>query len=179
MKIRISSPLSFDSIVDGPGLRMVIWTQGCKHSCTKCHNPQTHDLHGGFEVYIDEIIDSIKKLRLQRGITLSGGEPFLQPEPLQKIAKEARNQGLDVWAYTGFTFEQLLDNKNPNYFKNLNLLNQIDALVDGKFVYEKRDISLRFRGSSNQRVIDVQKSLKNKKVILLDEYNQNYLYNAK
>lgn len=179
MKIRLSSPLSFDSIVDGPGLRMVIWTQGCIHNCNECHNPQTHNLYGGYEVDISEVINNIQNLKLQRGITFSGGEPFLQPEPLEKIAKEAKNSNLDVWAYTGFTFEQLLDNKNPNYFKNINLLNQIDILVDGKFIYEKRNIHLRFRGSSNQRVIDVQKSLKNKKVILAKEYIEEELCSAK
>lgn len=179
MKIRLSSPLSFDSIVDGPGLRMVIWTQGCIHNCNECHNPQTHDLNGGYEIDANEIIDSIKKLRLQRGITLSGGEPFLQQEALEVIAKEAKNTNLDVWAYTGFTFEQLLDKKNPHYFKNLNLLKQIDILIDGKFIYDKRDISLRFRGSSNQRIIDVQKSLRNKCIILADEYMEKELCDAK
>ncbi|MGL6108100.1 anaerobic ribonucleoside-triphosphate reductase activating protein [Romboutsia sp.] len=179
MKIRLSSHLSFDSIVDGPGLRMVVWTQGCTHKCSECHNPQTHDLNGGYEVDIDEIITNIKGRKLQRGITLSGGEPFLQQEPLEKIAKEAKNSNLDVWAYTGFTFEQLLDSKNPHYFKNLNLLNQIDILVDGKFIYEKRDINLRFRGSSNQRIIDVQKSLINRQVFLANEYMEEQLCSAK
>lgn len=179
MKIRLSSPLSFDSIVDGPGLRMVVWTQGCTHKCNECHNPQTHDLNGGYEVEVNDIINNIKKLKLQRGITLSGGEPFLQQVPLEIIAREAKESDLDVWTYTGFTFEQLLDSKNPNYFKNLKLLKQIDILIDGKFVYDKRDISLKFRGSSNQRIIDVQKSLKNKCVFLATEYIEKQLCNVK
>ncbi|KAK2274698.1 4Fe-4S single cluster domain-containing protein, partial [Clostridioides difficile] len=104
-----------------------------------------------------------------------GGEPFLQPEPLEEIAREAKINGLDVWSYTGFTFEQLLDKKNRAYFKNLNLLKQIDILVDGKFIAEKKDISLKFRGSSNQRIIDVQKSLKYKKVFLVEQYMKDDL----
>jgi anaerobic ribonucleoside-triphosphate reductase activating protein len=179
MKIRISSSTTFDSIVDGPGLRMVIWTQGCIHNCKDCHNPQTHDICGGYEVEIDNIISNIKKLKLQRGITLSGGEPFLQPEALEVIAKEAKINNLDVWSYTGFTFEQLLDSKNPNRFKNLNLLKQIDVLIDGKFELDKKDFNLKFRGSSNQRVIDVVKSLKYKKVMLVEEYMQGNLSEAR
>ncbi|MDK2565086.1 anaerobic ribonucleoside-triphosphate reductase activating protein [Romboutsia sedimentorum] len=179
MKIRISSSTTFDSIVDGPGLRMVIWTQGCIHNCKDCHNPQTHDICGGHEVEIDNIISNIKKLKLQRGITLSGGEPFLQPEALEVIAKEAKINNLDVWSYTGFTFEQLLDSRNPNRFKNLNLLKHIDVLVDGKFELDKKDFNLKFRGSSNQRVIDVVKSLKYKKVMLVEEYMQDNLFEAR
>lgn len=170
MNVKISSPLTFDSIVDGPGLRMVVWTQGCIHNCKGCHNPQTHTLNGGYEIDTKDIIEKMKTLKLQRGITLSGGEPFLQPEALEEVAREAKDKGLDVWAYTGFTFEQLLDKDSTSYFKNLNLLKHIDVLVDGKFVEAKRDISLKFRGSSNQRVIDVQNSLKHKKIIFSEEY---------
>ena len=179
MKIRLSSPLSIDSIVDGPGLRMVIWTQGCIHNCLDCHNPQTHNLYGGFEIETDEVIDKIKTLRLQKGITLSGGEPFLQPEALEEICKEAKSNKLDVWAYSGFTIEQLLDNNNPSYFKNLSLLKQVDILVDGKFISEKKDISLKFRGSSNQRIIDIQKSIKYKDIILAEEYMEDSLCEVK
>lgn len=179
MKLRISYPTTFDSIVDGPGLRMVVWTQGCTHNCRECHNPQTHRLNGGYEVDSKEIIEKIKSLKLQRGITLSGGEPFLQPEALEEIARETKKNNLDVWAYTGFTIEQLLDNKNPLYFKHLNLLKQIDVLVDGKFILEKKDISLKFRGSSNQRIINVERTLKNKQVFLMDKYMKDSLYEAK
>ena len=170
MKIRVSSDITFDSIVDGPGLRMVIWTQGCMHNCIGCHNPQTHSLCGGYEVDTKDIINTIKDLKLQKGITLSGGEPFLQPEALEEIAKEAKKYRLDIWSYTGFTFEELLDKNNPHYLKNIKLLNQIDVLVDGKFIENKKDIGLRFRGSSNQRIIDVQKSLKYKTLFLKEEY---------
>ncbi|MEG2247099.1 MAG: 4Fe-4S single cluster domain-containing protein, partial [Peptostreptococcaceae bacterium] len=136
-------------------------------------------LDGGCEVDIQEIIQKIGTLKLQKGITLSGGEPFLQQEALEQIAKEAKNKGLDVWAYTGFTFEQLLDRNNESYFKNLSLLKNIDVLVDGKFIEDKKDISLKFRGSSNQRIIDVVNSLKQHKVVLSEEYIEQNLYIAK
>ena len=119
-------------------------------------------------------------LKLQQGITLSGGEPFLQPAPLVEIAKEAKNINLDVWSYTGFKFEELIDRKNPLYFENVELLKYIDVLVDGRFELDKRDISLLFRGSSNQRIIDVKKSLKYKTAVLKFEYMQEkQLYTAK
>lgn len=173
MKLRLASDLSYDSIVDGPGLRMVIWTQGCIHHCKGCHNPQTHKLDGGIIYDTDYILMQIKRLRLQKGITLSGGEPFLQPKALAIIAKEAKNNNLDVWCYTGFTFEQLTDKSNPLYFDNINLLKYIDVIVDGKFILNKKEIGLKFRGSSNQRIIDVKNSLKSKTVVLKYEYMEN------
>ena len=180
MKLRIASPVICDSIVDGPGLRMVVWTQGCKHNCKGCHNPQTHSLNGGYEVDTKEIIDQMASLKLQQGITLSGGEPFLQPAPLAEIAKEAHKINLDVWSYTGFTFEQLIDKNNPLYFENMELFKYVDVLVDGRFEIDKRDISLLFRGSSNQRIIDVKKSLKYKTAVLKFEYMETHdFYTAK
>ena len=170
MNIRLAYPITYDSIVDGPGLRAVIWTQGCNHNCKWCHNPQTHDTCGGHIVDSLNINSEINKLRLHRGITLSGGEPFMQSEALLDVAKECKNLNLDVWAYTGYTFEDLTDKKNPNYFNNINLLRNIDVLVDGRFIETKKDITLRFRGSSNQRIIDVKKSLENKRIHLHEEY---------
>lgn len=170
MKLRIASPVICDSIVDGPGLRMVIWTQGCKHNCKGCHNPQTHDLNKGYYVDVEEIISQIKSLKLQRGITFSGGEPFLQPKPLAEIAVYAKKYNLDIWTYTGYTFEELVNINNPLYLDNINLLKNIDILVDGRFDITKKDISLLFRGSYNQRIIDVKKSLKERKIILAEEY---------
>lgn len=179
MKIRLASPITMDSIVDGPGLRAVIWTQGCIHQCKGCHNPQTHDLCGGYLENTDNIVKEICNLKLHRGITLSGGEPFMQSEALLDIVKASKENKLDVWAYTGYTFEELLDKKNPSYFNNLNLLRSIDVLVDGKFIEAKKDISFKFRGSSNQRIIDVQKSLKGKKIYLHEEYMKDELEIAK
>lgn len=179
MNVRLASPITYDSIVDGPGLRVVVWTQGCIHNCRGCHNPQTHDISGGYEIDSKEIIKQITKLRLHRGITLSGGEPFMQSEALIDIAKESRNNNLDVWAYTGYTLEELIDKKNPNYFNNINLLRNIDVLVDGRFMENKKNINLKFRGSENQRIIDVRKSLENKKIYLHEEYMKEELDIAK
>ncbi|WP_434797802.1 anaerobic ribonucleoside-triphosphate reductase activating protein [Terrisporobacter vanillatitrophus] len=179
MKLRLASQLTYDSIVDGPGLRMVIWTQGCIHHCYKCHNPQTHKLEGGIIVDTDYVIEEIKKLKLHRGITLSGGEPFLQPKALSLIAKYAQLESLDVWCYTGFEFEYLISKNNPLYMYNKTLLQYIDILVDGKFVYEKKDIGLKFRGSSNQRIIDVKSSLKINEIVLKEEYMEKSLHMAK
>ena len=175
MNLRLASDLTLDSIVDGPGLRMVIWTQGCIHHCYKCHNPQTHRLDGGIIVNTDYIIREIKKLKLHRGITLSGGEPFLQAGALSQVAKSAKQYGLDVWCYTGFLFEELISKANPLYRENIKLLNYVDVLVDGKFIYSKKDIRLKFRGSSNQRIIDVKSSLEHNKVILKYEYMEKEL----
>lgn len=170
MEIRLASDLTYDSIVDGPGLRAVIWAQGCIHNCYKCHNPQTHNLNGGIVYNTDYIIEEIKKLKLQRGITLSGGEPFLQSRALSLIAQKAKEYDLDVWCYTGFTFETLINRYNPSYIDNINLLKYIDVLVDGKFIFEEKSIDLKFRGSRNQRIIDVKQSLNDEKITLKEEY---------
>lgn len=170
MMIRLASPITFESIVDGPGLRAVIWTQGCNHNCKGCHNPQTHDKCGGYIEDSSNVIKQIQNLKLHRGVTLSGGEPFMQSEGLLEIAKACKENKMDVWAYTGYTFEELIDKKNSSYFNNLNLLKNIDVLVDGKFIEAKKDISLKFRGSSNQRIIDVKKTLDLKNVYLHEEY---------
>lgn len=159
-KIRLASPLQQDSIVDGPGIRMVIWTQGCMHHCKGCHNPQTHDLAAGELVTSEEIIAQMKEPQLQTGLTLSGGEPFLQSEALLPIVQAAKEMRLNIWAYSGFTYEQLISHEEYR-----NLLNYLDVLVDGKFMEEEKDYRLKFKGSKNQRIIDVQKSLKQNKVI--------------
>ncbi|OPJ54666.1 anaerobic ribonucleoside-triphosphate reductase activating protein [Alkalithermobacter paradoxus] len=170
MKIKLASDIVTDSIVDGPGLRTVIWTQGCKHKCKGCHNPQTHDFNSGFEVSVDDVIKKIRKVKLQRGITLSGGDPFEQPEALSIICKEAKKNNLDIWAYTGYTFEEIMNQNNPNHKKWITLLEDIDVLVDGRFIEDKKDIFIKFRGSKNQRIIDVKKSLINKKLIPHSDY---------
>ena len=170
--IRLAADLQTDSIVDGPGLRAVLWTQGCAHHCPGCQNPQTWDFNGGGLVPIDMVKDAIDELEYQDGLTISGGDPMFQPEACEKIAKYAKSKGLNVWVYTGFTFEELieLNKKNPVYLK---FLSQIDVLVDGRFIEEKKDLSLLFRGSSNQRLIDVSKTLKCGKIVLFDEEKYN------
>jgi len=169
MEIRLAADLQSDSIVDGEGIRTVIWTQGCPHHCLGCHNPITHDFEGGALVGIDYILESIDKLDGQDGITFSGGDPFVQPLACSVIAKYAKEKGLNIWCYTGYLFEHLLElSKVKKDIKEF--LDQIDILVDGKFDLSKKSYNATFRGSTNQRIIDVKKSLKAKKTILVEKY---------
>lgn len=168
MKIRLADDkILTDSIVDGEGLRAVIWTQGCSHNCEGCHNPKTHDFNGGVLKDVEEIKNELKNLTLQDGITLSGGDPFFQLEPCIEIAKFAKSIGLNVWSYTGFLFEDLIKIE-----KAKELLKYIDVLVDGKFEIENKSLSIKFRGSTNQRIINVPKSLKNEKAHQIRKYDK-------
>ncbi len=169
--VRLFAPMQLDSIVDGEGLRSVIWFQGCPHHCPGCHNPKSHDFQGGFEVDINQLIEQINNLKIQDGITFSGGEPMFQPEALMTLAKTAKERKLNVWCYTGFTFEQLknMNEDNPIYFE---ALKYIDVLVDGKFDIKLKSMNLKFKGSSNQRTIDVQKTLKKGTVVLKPKYQK-------
>ncbi len=165
MKIRLAADLQPDSIVDGEGIRTVVWTQGCPHNCKGCHNPGTHDFDGGYLVDVDEVIEELKNIDGQDGITLSGGDPVCQSDACIEICKAAHAMGLNVWCYTGFTYESML--LNPKHRK---LLEEIDVLVDGKFILEEKSLDIYFRGSRNQRIIDVAKSLAEEKVVLVPEY---------
>ena len=156
MKLRIAG-IANDSIVDGPGLRLTVFTQGCPHHCPGCHNPQTHDFAGGSESDTDEIVAKIRRNPLLDGVTLSGGEPFCQPEACAEIARAAHSAGLNVWCYSGYTFEELSAQGTD---AQKALLKELDVLVDGRFELEKRSLECRFRGSSNQRLINVPASLK-------------------
>lgn len=169
MKIRLAAYLQPDSIVDGEGIRTVIWTQGCPHNCLGCHNPETHDIKGGALVELEEVYQIIDSLEGQDGITFSGGDPFMQPKECSEIAKYAKTKKLNIWSYSGYTFEQLLSlsDKKPEIME---FLKEIDVLVDGKFELSKKSYNSIFRGSSNQRIIDVKKSLKSNKTILVDKY---------
>lgn len=146
-----------ESIVDGNGLRFVVFTQGCKHNCKGCHNPQTHDLNGGYLIEQEKILAEFFKNPLLKGITLSGGEPFLQAKELIPIAKAVKESGKDVVIYTGYTLEELkkLDDRAIN-----ELLSYCDTLIDGRFVLAERDLTLTFRGSRNQRIIDMNEQRK-------------------
>lgn len=157
MKIRIAGTVN-DSIVDGPGFRFTVFTQGCPHHCEGCHNQHTHDFNGGYECDTQELIDKIKANPLLDGVTLSGGEPMCQAKALIPIARSAKEIGLNVIVYTGYLFEFLVQNSDADN-GYANLLKYVDFIVDGKFELDKRSLELRFRGSKNQRVIDVQKSL--------------------
>ena len=148
-----------ESVVDGPGIRMVVFAQGCPHHCPGCHNPDSHDPTGGYESTTAEIIESLPDGKLVSGVTLSGGEPFAQAEALATVAAAAKQKGLNVVTYTGYRFEKLLDmgQQEPGILK---LLKLTDILVDGPYEQEHRDLGLAFRGSSNQRLINVPESLR-------------------
>jgi anaerobic ribonucleoside-triphosphate reductase activating protein len=147
-----------ESIVDGPGIRFTVFTQGCPHACPGCHNPETWAPDGGYETTVANLIAEIRKDPLLKGVTLSGGEPFTQSAAMAELSQEVHALGLDVMTYTGYAFEDLLEmsSADPGIMQ---LLKQTDILVDGKFIRELKSLELRFRGSSNQRVIDVRKSL--------------------
>ena len=169
MKIRLAADLQSDSIVDGLGIRTVIWTQGCSHNCPSCHNPETHDFNGGELVELDDVIERIEELEGQTGVTFSGGDPMFQPKACLVLAKKVHELGMNVWAYTGFTYEELLEKGSKDI---LEFLSEIDVLIDGKFDLSKKSLDLEFRGASNQRIIDVKKSLETHKVILFDIKNR-------
>lgn len=165
-KIKLSG-VEPESIVDGPGFRYVIFTQGCKHNCKGCHNPQTHDPEGGYWEETDNLLLDILKNPLLKGITLSGGEPFDQAEALLDLSDKVIENGLDIFAYSGYTFEQIVEG-GKNRPAWIELLKKCSILVDGKFEIEKRSLELLFRGSSNQRLIDVKESLKSGQIILAE-----------
>ena len=169
MQIRLASDLQTDSIVDGEGIRTVIWTQGCPHNCAGCHNPSTHSFSDGALVDVDLIKEEISKLEGQTGITFSGGDPMCQAEACASVASFCHEFNYDVWCYTGYTYEQLLELSKTKK-SIMDFLNQIDVLVDGKFVLKEKSLDAIFRGSKNQRIIDVQKSLNSKTVVLVSRY---------
>ena len=156
--IRVSGVMQ-DSIVDGPGLRYVLFTQGCYHNCEGCHNPETHDFNGGKLVTVARLLELLDKNPLTQGVTLSGGEPFEQPAQVAVFAKEVKKRGLHLMCYSGYTFEQLVK-KGESDPAVAELLSLLDTLVDGKFVLAQRSLNLLFRGSKNQRILDVPASLK-------------------
>ena len=156
-----------ESIVDGPGIRFVIFAQGCNHYCKGCHNPSTFDLNGGSLVEIDTLMSEIKKNPLLKGVTFSGGEPFLQAGAFTEIAKRCHLLGLDVISYTGYTFENLVSGfaEHPDWKP---LLENIDVLIDGPFIEEKKSLLLLFRGSSNQRILNARVSLSKCQPVLMN-----------
>ena len=155
------SNLITDSIVDGPGIRATVFCQGCPHHCEGCHNPQTWPFTGGTEMPVERIFDIIRKNPLCRGVTFSGGEPFAQAEGYAKLGRLLKEAGYEVAAYTGYTFEQLLEGTQAQR----ELLQTVDILIDGPFVLSERSLELSFRGSRNQRILDVAKSLAQGKAV--------------
>ena len=143
-----------ESIVDGPGLRFTVFCQGCPHGCKGCHNMATHDFSGGYDCEISKILDAIDQNPLLDGVTFSGGEPMCQPEVFYNLAVQIKERGLNIVTYTGFTYEELITMGESNIGVK-KLMDLTDILVDGRFVLEERDLPLPFRGSANQRLIDM------------------------
>ena len=164
--IRIAGTVG-ESIVDGPGFRYTLFVQGCPHGCPGCHNPQTHPFEGGEPASVEQLIEKVETDRLLGGVTLSGGEPFCQAAPLARFAQYCKERGLETAAYSGYTFEELMQLPDP-YVKKL--LGELDLLVDGRFIMEQKNIDLRFRGSANQRVLDVPKSLEANAPVWAEQY---------
>lgn len=164
--LRIANIIN-ESIVDGPGIRMVVFAQGCKHKCPGCHNPETHSFDGGTLVTVGSILEMAKKNPLLDGITFSGGEPFEQAEAFAFLAQEAKKMNLDIVTYTGYTYEYLKENSSK--YKGWNaLLDKTDLLVDGRYESDKRNLLLRFRGSENQRIIDIKKTKAENRIVVMD-----------
>ena len=150
-----------DSIVDGPGIRTAIFSQGCPHHCPGCHNPETWEFGCGTQIEAARILEIVKSNPLCKGVTFSGGEPFAQAEGFSELAKLLKDAGYEVASYSGYTFEQLLAGTPAQRA----LLETIDVLIDGPFLLEEKTLSAIFRGSKNQRILDVPKSLAQGKAV--------------
>ena len=150
-----------DSIVDGPGIRTTIFSQGCPHHCKGCHNPETWAFGCGTKVPVEAIVDIVMSNPLCRGVTFSGGEPFSQAAGFARLAQLLKEKGYEVASYSGFTFEELLAGTEDQKL----LLGTIDILIDGPFLQDQRSLEIAFRGSRNQRILDVRKSLAEGKAV--------------
>ncbi len=150
-KINLSGYID-SSIVDGPGVRFAIYTQGCIHQCPGCHNPKTWDCETNQEFDIDQLIQIIEDESLGNKVTVSGGDPLLQFTSTYELCTKLKAKGYDIWLYTGYTLEEI-----ENEDKLAPILNVIDTLVDGRFEADLKDFNLEYRGSSNQRIIDCNK----------------------
>lgn len=155
-----------ESIVDGPGIRFTVFAQGCSHACKGCHNPETHDFKGGYDCSIDKIFSEIMKNPLLDGVTFTGGDPVFQSEGFSRLAEKIKEQGLNILLYTGFTYEELLKlSEEDSYTKEL--ISLVDYIIDGPYAEEQRNLSLQFRGSENQRFIDMNATRKQGSLVLL------------
>ena len=144
-----------DSIVDGPGIRCTVFSQGCPHHCEGCHNPETWDFGCGTRIPVEAVAEIVRSNPLCRGVTFSGGEPFVQAAAFARLARILKAQGYEVASYSGFTFEELLAGSQ----EQKELLQSIDVLIDGPFLLAEKSLEIAFRGSRNQRILDVPKSL--------------------
>ena len=160
MKVNISGAIKHSS-VNGPGIRYVLFMQGCPHRCKGCQNPETHSLNGGITMDTKDIIKTILETKYIDGVTLSGGDPFMQPEATLEIIKSLKEKNINIWIYTGYLYESLISKKEGRA-----ILNYADVLVDGKFKEKLLSNKCIYRGSSNQRLIDVKKSLLKGKIVI-------------
>lgn len=162
MQVNVSGIVP-ESIVDGPGFRYAVFVQGCPHRCPGCHNPATHPFEGGTPMGVEELFRQFQRDPLLKGVTLSGGEPFCQAGPLAELARLVHGAGRDVVTYTGYTFEELAASQDPDIGA---LLRETDLLVDGPYLEDQRNLDLLFRGSENQRLVDVKKSMEAGRAVL-------------
>lgn len=158
--------IAYESLVNGPGMRRVFFAQGCKHNCKGCFNPETHNFDGGEIMDMDELIKDVLDNPLLKGVTFSGGDPIEQAHSFSYMANIFKSSNLNIWCYTGYKFEGLI--KKMELDKSIkDLLNNIDVLVDGKFEINNKKEGLKFKGSSNQRIIDVKKSLESGEIVVI------------
>lgn len=165
------SGINFESVVDGEGVRIVVYVSGCLHNCKGCHNPTSHSFEAGrpfTEELQDEIIEYINKTPFISGATISGGDPMYSATAVAAFVRRLKTEVKDIslWIYSGFRYENILQNSEM-----LELLKLCDVLVDGEFILEQRDMTLSYKGSRNQRIIDIQKSLTQKEIILWEDTN--------
>ena len=165
MKLQIAGIVD-ESIVDGGGCRLTVFVQGCARRCPGCQNPETQPMEGGHAIDTAAILQQMAENPILSGVTFSGGEPFLQPAPLASLARAVHQRGLDVWSYSGFTLEELAERAEKDKATRA-LLSELDVLVDGPYEEAQRDLTLHFRGSRNQRVIDMKKTRKAGRIVLL------------
>lgn len=165
-KVRLAG-IAYESLVNGPGIRRVFFAQGCQHNCKGCFNPDTHSFTSGELVDIDSLVNDVLTNPILRGVTFSGGDPLEQADKFAYIAEQVKKNGLSVWSYTGYEFEYILEHQNERKGWR-ELIKHVDVIVDGKFECDKQRSGLKFRGSANQRIIDVKESLRAGKVITLD-----------
>lgn len=164
--IRLSG-IAYESLVNGPGMRRVFFSQGCKHNCKGCFNQDTHDFNGGEDRNMDMLIESVLENPMIKGVTFSGGDPLEQADKFAYMAKSFKDNNLNVWCYTGYTYEYIIEHKDYKSGWN-ELINNIDVLVDGKFEQEKMQEGLKFRGSTNQRIIDIKESLNSGNLVIIN-----------
>lgn len=145
------------SSVNGPGVRYVLFMQGCTHNCSGCQNPETHDLMGGTEMTVQEVVEDILHTKYLDGVTLSGGDPLAQPEATKEIARMLKEEGMNIWLYTGYTWKQIMEGRAGEAAKEV--LPYIDVLVDGPFIESLLSEDVIWRGSSNQHLINVKEML--------------------